>query len=275
MNDLEYFQLFANCIVVKGATKSIICDVDQNRYRDIPNLLCDILNLANSQNVLNIKKHFNQEYNEGIDAYFSLLEEEDYGFFTDEPEKFSKLDLQWDFPSKITNAIIDIKEAKEFNYLGIFEELENLGCQALQIRFFEIIDLALLDNIAKTLKKSSILFVELLLQYSEAMTNENLESVFKKNERIRSFCVVNSPNEVLVNSEENRLFYTIHYTTEKFENNNCCGVIHQQYFSLNLETFTEAQHFNTCLNKKISIDSSGNIKNCPSMINFYGNIKDK
>ena len=35
-----------------------------------------------------------------------------------------------------------------------------------------------------------------------------------------------------------------------------------------------SQKHNTCLNRKISIDVNGEIKNCPSMIKSYGNIKD-
>jgi SPASM domain peptide maturase of grasp-with-spasm system len=53
-----------------------------------------------------------------------------------------------------------------------------------------------------------------------------------------------------------------------------CGNISTSYFSINLETFTEAQKHNTCLNRKISIDVNGEIKNCPSMTKSYGNIKD-
>jgi SPASM domain peptide maturase of grasp-with-spasm system len=61
---------------------------------------------------------------------------------------------------------------------------------------------------------------------------------------------------------------------EKIANNKHCGVIHPTYFSINIETFTESQHHNTCLNRKISIDENGEIKNCPSMAKSYGNIKD-
>ncbi len=61
---------------------------------------------------------------------------------------------------------------------------------------------------------------------------------------------------------------------ENIVNKKCCGVIHHTYFSPNIETFTESQHHNTCLNRKISIDANGEIKNCPSMAKSYGNIKD-
>jgi SPASM domain peptide maturase of grasp-with-spasm system len=35
--------------------------------------------------------------------------------------------------------------------------------------------------------------------------------------------------------------------------------------------FTEALQFNTCLNRKISIDVAGDIRNCPSTPISYGN----
>jgi len=36
--------------------------------------------------------------------------------------------------------------------------------------------------------------------------------------------------------------------------------------------FSESQVFNSCLNRKISIDKNGEIKNCPSMQTSFGNI---
>jgi SPASM domain peptide maturase of grasp-with-spasm system len=52
-----------------------------------------------------------------------------------------------------------------------------------------------------------------------------------------------------------------------------CGSIHPTYFNNNIQFFTESQHHNTCLNRKICIDAEGNIKNCPAMSQSYGNIK--
>ena len=37
ISDFMYFTLFANCILVKGATQSTICDLQINRYIFIPN----------------------------------------------------------------------------------------------------------------------------------------------------------------------------------------------------------------------------------------------
>ncbi|MCR9102370.1 MAG: grasp-with-spasm system SPASM domain peptide maturase, partial [bacterium] len=52
------------------------------------------------------------------------------------------------------------------------------------------------------------------------------------------------------------------------------GIMDAPLFCHALNTFTESINHNSCLNRKISIDTEGNIKNCPSMKESYGNIKD-
>ena len=63
-------------------------------------------------------------------------------------------------------------------------------------------------------------------------------------------------------------------TQDEITSSNHCGIISPDYFTINIKTFTEAQKHNTCLNRKISIDTEGYIRNCPSMKEHYGNIKD-
>jgi SPASM domain peptide maturase of grasp-with-spasm system len=53
-----------------------------------------------------------------------------------------------------------------------------------------------------------------------------------------------------------------------------CGVVSPWYFVSKTETFCESLNFNSCLNRKISVDKNGEIKNCPSMLKSYGNITE-
>ena len=64
------------------------------------------------------------------------------------------------------------------------------------------------------------------------------------------------------------------FTEQNVISEKSCGLISQNNFTVNLTTFTESQKHNSCLNRKISIDKMGNIKNCPSMSQNFGNIKD-
>jgi len=66
----------------------------------------------------------------------------------------------------------------------------------------------------------------------------------------------------------------VFYSKECINSAKRCGRIGSDFFNINIKTFTEAHHHNTCLNRKISIDAEGNIRNCPSMPQSFGNIKD-
>lgn len=52
-----------------------------------------------------------------------------------------------------------------------------------------------------------------------------------------------------------------------------CGCINLNNLNINRSFYIEALNYNSCLHKKISIDYEGNIKNCPSMVKNFGNIK--
>lgn len=52
------------------------------------------------------------------------------------------------------------------------------------------------------------------------------------------------------------------------------GKVDLKYFNTNLPKVLEAVNHNSCLYKKISIDVEGNIRNCPSMSQSFGNIKN-
>jgi len=64
------------------------------------------------------------------------------------------------------------------------------------------------------------------------------------------------------------------FIENQLKNEQCCGVINSNYFTINTKLFTESLKYNSCLNKKISIDKDGQIKNCPSMKQSFGNISD-
>ena len=111
------------------------------------------------------------------------------------------------------------------------------------------------------------------MPFSKETTKENLENLIEKHPRISYLIISNSRKNEFIPPITETMGYII-YTKAKIESKKCCGVISPEYFISNIKLFTEAQHFNSCLHKKISIDKDGNIKNCPSMPQSYGNIKD-
>ena len=217
----------------------------------------------------------NNELDKGIESYFDKLNSEEWGIYTPTPGNFPELALDWDYPGMISNAIIDINnESPAFDYQDIFTQLSKLGCTALQLRLFDKVELDTLNSMMEQLNNSVFEYVELIVQYTPSFNEENLINLFKKNLRIRNIIVVDAPKDEEVFFEDSAENISILYSTESVQDKHACGVINPDYFDVNIGLFTEAQKHNTCLNRKIAIDTDGSIKNCPSLPQSYGNIQD-
>lgn len=265
--DKRYFKLFTCCLPVKGAARSVICDVQRTDLQPIPNDLYDILIHYKNKSVDEIKADYHEDTYEDIDEYFSFLEENEYGFWCNNPEQFPDIDLHWESPYMIANAIIDSNESSNHNYKNIIDQLSHLGCAALQLRFYNSIDLEKLDHIIKYTNGSRLRSVEIIVKYAAEMSEDATESFLNQNPIISSFTVHSAPFDKKTTTKAN---IAKQYTTQLIDNSTHCGIISASYFFANLDNFTEAQKWNTCLNMKLSVDVDGSIKNCPSLPQTFG-----
>ena len=272
MNKIEkVFKMFASCIPVKGAKRSVICDLQRSKYQFIPNILFDILSTLKDQPISKIKAHFENKHDETIDEYFRFLIEQEFGFFCDNPESFPDLDLSWKFPGEISNAIVDIDANSQHNFLDIFEQLERLGCKGLQLRFFSPFSLKKIEETLLFLKETRIKSVEISIAYQAHFEEETLIEFFNQFPRLHLIILYGAPKEYFYHDDKNVFLY---YTEDLITSETHCGQISRSHFRPNISVFTEAQLHNTCLNRKVSVDRNGYIRNCPSLKKDFGHIKE-
>jgi SPASM domain peptide maturase of grasp-with-spasm system len=270
---LGHFRLHSNCIPVKGASRSIICDLQRERYHFITNdlytILIDYKNLPIGEIVL----LYGSENKEYIDEYFEFLFKEEYihPCEASEFQLFPDLNLEWHNPSVITNAIIDTGDISCHNYSGIFNQLEFLGCKSVQLRFFCDIKLDELAVVLDSLRSSSITSIEIIMPYIAGFDDQSIIDFASRFLRIDLLVFHSSPPNRTLNKNMS-MPTIIFFTDQKITDETHCGNITKAYFAINIESFTESQTYNSCLNRKISIDKSGNIKNCPTMTADFGNI---
>lgn len=153
--------------------------------------------------------------------------------------------------------------------INIVYQIENLNCKYLEIRYFNCLPIGLLILLDELLKIDSIVHSINIIIDQNFTDISFLEDLAKTNLRLKHFTVYNAKKNNSVALIENFTFLKHDIST-----NLHCGKIKKEYFSPNISTYTESQQHNTCLNRKISIDKDGNIKNCPSMPQSFGNIKD-
>jgi SPASM domain peptide maturase of grasp-with-spasm system len=233
----------------------------------------EILTEHKDKSVEYIKDYYDHEADDIIDEYFNTLLENELGFFTDEPHLFPEMSMEWRSPSVITNAIIDIENTIH-DYRRVFEELDEFNCKSLEVRCFEAIDLNDLTSMLEPTLDSRLSNISLILKVDPSLTEKAIEKLAKDNKRINSITVHSATEDNSYAIEIGKSGTDVAFIEQQIDSSNHCGVIHTNYFYINEQSVTEALKHNSCLNRKISIDTDGSIKNCPSILKNYGNIKD-
>ncbi len=271
------YKLYADIIPVKGYSRSILFDITKNRYWYIPNELYGIITQA--IDFTNLQALYPGDT--GIlEEYKSFLQENDL-IFEVEPDQlhaFPAIDMKWHSPGMITNMIIDVDSETSFASLSkINREIGKSGVEAILFRCFSETRLIELKEYIIYLNddpSNRLRDIQLEISVPEKSDTEKTIADLKEIEKmpIVSTVTVYTLNKELLNAPaEDGKIQVLEKSVTGPKN---CGTIQGNIDSINLEIISESMHYNSCLNCKLSIDSSGNIKNCPSMAQSFGNIAE-
>lgn len=274
---MKIFKLFGNCIAVKGSKRSIICDLYRSRFETIPNSLYEILAECDmGESYESVVERYGVENESTLAEYFEWLVNQEFGFWCSslaESNAFPMISLEWDAPFAVTNAIIDIDEDSEFDILNVFIQLEKLGVPHVQLRSFSIRNLDYYADLLSHLEESRIKTIDLLTPYIPNDSEEKAKDLCKCFLRLNSILFYRAPVDK-IDKEIHGGLTSVMYSQHSIDSHKNCGFIHTDFFANNIESFSESKNHNSCLNRKISIDVNGEIKNCPSMAKSFGNVRD-
>jgi len=266
------FVLFSCCLITKGVNRSIIIDTQRNEFHFIPNELCELIEEFRAEPVRQVMSRFTDAGERDILLeYLNFFEQNELGFYTNNPDSFPRIDNEFRSLNAISNAIIDIRNVVNYDIDAKLQELESLGCEAVQIRIFESLAHQAFDKLLQSFAGLSFRCVEILMNADELYDKKHLRKLLKAHPDINKI--------VLHSSKKNGFLSLNHYQLLEFKtsvlaNRTQCGQIGAKYFIPNLSHVIESQSFNVCLNKKIAIDEDGFIKNCPSFDQHFGNARE-
>lgn len=261
-------KIFACCILVKGFTQSTICDIQRDCFDVIPNSLYDLLKENEGLSVVEIKNKYDSSEHETIDEYLDFLISQEYIFFTDKPELFPKLNEEWDTPSVISNSIIDFDIDSSHRIEPIIAQLTQLKCQAVEIRLFSEFPFSFIKDLLESTVNSTLRSISLVMKYNASISLAEVKSLFDMPVSLTQITVHGYyGNEAKLDEE-----LPILATNAVINDESHCGVISKYNFTSNIMLYTESQKHNNCLNRKISIDRFGFIKNCPSLNVSFGHV---
>lgn len=267
----KVFNLFANCKLVKGHTRGVIYDLQRNNIYPIPLSLVHILEQEGTTTFDKLLDTYGSENEETLQEYFAFLMEKELIFFHDKPELFPPMSDFWDEPFEVTNSIIDFDEIRADRLTEIKQAIGTTPIKGVQIRIFKEVSLEELDLVLATIKPVGLNSLELMLPYSEQLSLEDLSALCLKYPYLFTVTIFNAPEEY---HYSNGAFGLIFFLKDRALSEKSCGVILPDFFTINKKTYTESIDHNSCLNRKVSVDKKGNIKNCPSMTDSYGHVSD-
>ncbi|MNJ95290.1 hypothetical protein D3C87_130000 [compost metagenome] len=269
------FKLFTNCILVKGVSRACIYDLQRKNIYTVPLSIADIFNEDGFCNPAQFLALLDKESKEAFLDYKSFLINHELVFECEEYETtlFPNLNEEFLFPSKISNAVLDADSHLPYFTNNFLAQLAKLGCNYIQFRFFNIVEINELKRILEILKTSQVKSFEIILpeDKNDNTFYQNISLIILENPKISSLIISDTQLSEVYKEGANGMGYILKIK-DKIDNHHHCGIIDISNFSVNITTYTESLKFNSCLNRKIAIDKYGDIKNCPSMSATYGNI---
>lgn len=278
-----YVRLFADCIPVKGASRSAICDLTRHEVILFPTEYYGILEylLRDTVGVL-LEKLASEQDKSLVTHFIDFLDENELVLFTPRPSDFPPIAGDWDFPGEVQNAIIDVTGVIH-DFATIFDQLDILGCQHVQIRgFSNLLTLNACDQLLGSARHKSIQSVELILAHEQHLSDAVYVKFMEDQPLVVGLTIHSSPVDKRLAVDYARpdeldaeVIKEVRFTSQVIGSEAHCGIIAPKYLTApSVSSFNEARLYNGCLNRKISVDSAGNIRNCPSLRDSYGNIGD-
>jgi len=288
-NSNDYLVLASACQLVQGANRSVIIDHRSGTLFFVSGEYASILKEVNRKPLQIAYSLFDDETSVTFfENFVDYLLLNNLAFLTDYIEGFPPRltdDFEEDGQTKVYNCIIEI-DAKYFDTNKMYllsKNLDNLRCKDIQIRILSHYDNELLKSLLHSLQETTVNYIEIHCQSVEKEQINQIEEILLSNRLISHVFIYGWPSfykkEIILNSEDDRFVPieegTIYFLKYPFEEGGCCGQILFETLEFgNLDLHNKLKKTNGCLDRKITIDRHGNIKNCPSRPEHYGNIED-
>lgn len=269
----KFLYIYADCLITKGAKRTLVYNTSSGEAYFLSSSYYIFFELFRKYPLTYIYDiYIDSESKEEFTEFVTFLINSNLGIMLENIDSFPLIDYNWDSYSQIENSIIDVNEIFH-DFESIFNQLDKMLCKFLLIRFYsdKFTELSILESIASIPYLNdniSILGIQLMIPSSNNISETGLLNLIKAYPIIRVIYVYNSLEDRSVN--DRIIFMKQNLTSERD-----CGFISESSILLekSLQLFIESQNHNSCLNRKLSIDQFGEIKNCPAMLNSFGNIK--
>ncbi|MDR2906869.1 MAG: grasp-with-spasm system SPASM domain peptide maturase [Bacteroidales bacterium] len=264
----DYFISHKEAIPVKGYTRSIIYDLPRRKVDFIPNDLYFLIIQNDGNSLAKItSKYKGAENKKVIESYFDFLFEKEYAFLADKTfaKNFPNINLEWDYPAQITNAIVDFSKSKNNAIKKMLQVIENFGCRHVVLYLKESKQL---EWVYLCATQSLFQSIEIWLDEKDGNTiNFVINFLQDKQHRFVRINIVSSVLKTIKCSTS-----TIVTVNKNPFKEQLIFEAKTKNFIVNIDFFTEAQKHNPFFNRKLYIDKGGFVKNALEHQSSFGHV---
>lgn len=268
-----YFKLFSNCLLTKGANRSLILDLQRESFTTIPDTMADVLtDFASKKTVGELYALYGVANKDIIDDYLDFLVGNELGFFSESAEfdLFPDLDQSFKIPALISNAIVELSAQTIPFFEKIISELEALHCEHIQLISYDLMTIPELILLLQQAEHTDFRSVALVLAYTDSLA-EFIPAIRQYTSKVTELTLHGTALQATPMEDPG---FRVSSITTRMETFVHCGVVDSAYFNVNKSKVLESLHYNSCLHRKMAIDRYGMIRNCPATTADFGNIKD-
>ncbi|MDC8098427.1 hypothetical protein [Chryseobacterium rhizosphaerae] len=262
----KYLNIFSFCKVIEGKENAIICDFQKKNIKYIPSSMVEVIRMLSKLPYTEVENTFSDQKNI-FKSYVSLLLTEKFAFFSDLRDEFIPISDTWESPQVINNAIIEYG-FENYNMIHLIEQLDDLNCQFLEIRFlaFEKKSIEQIEEILQYCNDLVLRSIKIYLPYINHRVSLQIYHRFKKFKKLEAIIFYGSDK-----TKANYALQNILFTKKNME------YIRKKNFDdtdlvIDFEYYRESLKYNPYYNKKIGVDYLGNIKNCLKNESIFGNV---
>lgn len=259
MND-RVFRLYPDCKLVLGRKNSAIYDLTRGDIYVVPSELSDLF--QGDAAVFDEKDDRHTEF-------IAFLLENELGQFG-MPDGIIAISEEVISPSVISNCIIETGDSP-LPFTCIAKDLSKLICQAVCIQFLRPVSAETVSDVCEKFMYGSFRSIEVCCQYIDGI-RELLESIIVSVPLCSKIIVFDSPEN---RKEEMSGDVKVCFQKGKIDcRKTMPGQDYSKLTNANLKQFNEAKQYNHCLYGKVCISSTGEVKNCLSQVETFGNINE-
>ncbi|PRQ05117.1 MvdC/MvdD family ATP grasp protein [Enhygromyxa salina] len=190
-----------------------------------------------------------------------------------DPQRFPARSMAWEHPALITNAVIDVDAHSEHDYVALFAELAELGCEHALVRVDRADALDVLDRVHSLLEDGPAMFVE---WWVSSGPGRSAAAVIDRVQRWARIV-----NVVMFGASE-----TKSWLRTRAGIGDVVAVTHALRFDevptpaltamfVSDSLVRESLRYNPFFHRKLAIDARGQLRNAPHVARSFGRLGDR